>query len=72
MAHGVLLLLLLSSYLRSSSSHLSVASITSERRTQLAIVMCEIQDLLRKVRRLNDTADLDRTLLLNELSNRVQ
>jgi hypothetical protein len=50
----------------------SIAATAPERRTQLAVLVREIQDRLRQVGRLDNTADLDGPFFLDEFADHVQ
>lgn len=50
----------------------SVAAAAPESGTELAVLMGEIEDRLRQVGRLHDAADLDSSLILNELAHQVK
>ena len=50
----------------------SIRPATPERGTQLAVVMCQVQHLLGQIRRLNDTPNLDRTLVLDQFPDGVE
>jgi hypothetical protein len=51
---------------------LSVATTATERSTQLAILVCKIQDGLGQIGCLNDASNLDGTLILDQLPYQVQ
>jgi hypothetical protein len=54
------------------ASSSSVAATAAECGTQLTILMSEIQDWLRQVGSLDNTANLDSTLILNQLAHQEQ
>jgi len=63
-----------SSYCHSAAPDLgsSIAPAATECRTELAILMCEIQNRLWQVGSLDDAPHLDSTLILDQLAYQVQ
>jgi hypothetical protein len=55
-----------------SFSHLTITSAAPERGTQRSVLVREIKDMLGKAGALDDAANLDGTLFLDELADRVE
>lgn len=56
----------------SNPGFLSVAAAAAEGRTELTVLMCEVENRLRQIGSLDDTADLDGTFALDELADQEQ
>lgn len=55
-----------------SNIQLGVTATAAECSTQLAVLMCKIQDGLGQIGCLNDASNLDSTLILDQLTYQVQ